>query len=78
MICQIAIAIFGISAVWLSQEQSAERRKWAPVMGLLGQPFWLQQTASTHQWGMFVLCLVYTLVWARGFYNQWLKGNFDD
>jgi hypothetical protein len=72
VITQIAIAIFGLTAVALTQASSARMRRWAPVFGLAGQPFWLYATGSTGQWGMFALCVAYTVVWAVGFRNHWL------
>jgi len=75
MIEQGAIAILGISSVWLSQEISAERRKYACLFGLTAQPFWFYSTYQAEQWGMMFLCGVYTLAWGRGVYNNWLKAG---
>ncbi len=61
---QAALIIFGVLAVALTQSTNPAYRKWAPVVGLLGQPFWF--LAAYPQPGMlFVVCL-YTLVWAKG------------
>jgi len=40
MTAQIFIALFGVTAVALSQSSFSGRRRWASVFGLLGQPFW--------------------------------------
>ena len=37
---QIAIALFGALAAWLSQERRESYRRWACIFGMLGQPFW--------------------------------------
>lgn len=74
VIAQIAIAVFGVSAVWLSQDHRPHWRRWAPIMGLAGQPAWLYATYTAEQWGIFALCGVYTAAWARGFHNHWIKG----
>jgi len=37
---QIAIALLGSLAAWLSQARGKSWRKWAPMFGMLGQPFW--------------------------------------
>ena len=42
------------------------RRKWAPVFGLIGQPFWFYAAWTSQQWGIFALCFLYSLSWARG------------
>src|SRR5690606_746292 len=52
MIAQLGIAFFGVLAVWLVQEDRIERRRWAPVCGLLGQPFWIWMAVSGQQWGV--------------------------
>ena len=37
---QIAIALTGVVAIWLSQDHRIQFRKWASIFGLIGQPFW--------------------------------------
>lgn len=73
MLSQIAIAIFGLTAVWLSQCTSPVLQRWACIFGLIGQPFWFYATYSADQGGMFLLCFAYSAAWLRGFYNHWLK-----
>jgi hypothetical protein len=70
---QIAIAMFGVTAVFLSQSTSEKARKYASVLGLIGQPFWFYATYSSEQWGIFALCFFYTFSWGRGFWNNWIK-----
>lgn len=74
MIAQIGIAIFGVLAVWLSQESRIERRRWAPVFGLIGQPFWVWSAWSAEQYGILALCVLYTASWARGL-RMWRAGS---
>ena len=73
MIEQIAIALCGVSAVFFSQCDGANWRRWASVMGLIGQPFWLIATYKAGQWGIFGLCFIYTFAWAKGFHLYWIK-----
>lgn len=70
---QVAIALFGVAAVFFSQDQRAERRRWAPVLGLLAQPFWFYAMWKSGQWGVFALCFLYAASWARGLYNFWIR-----
>ena len=42
---QASIAVFGVTAVALSQSLSPAARKWASVFGLVGQPFWFYSAA---------------------------------
>lgn len=73
MTAQIFIALFGVTAVALSQSTYASRRRWASVFGLLGQPFWFYAAFQAQQWGIFAICLLYTLSWGKGFYSNWLR-----
>lgn len=70
---QIAIALTGVTAIWLSQSEQGGFRKWACIFGLVGQPFWLYSAYTAEQWGIFVLCIFYTLAWFKGFRVHWLS-----
>lgn len=71
LLIQIGLIVFGVSAVALSQSTNPVAQKWAPVVGMTGQPIWF--LAAWGQPGMvFVVCL-YTLCWGQGIYNQWIK-----
>lgn len=75
---QTLIAVLGVGAVWLSQDRRAERRKYACIFGLLGQPLWFYTTWQAQQWGIFALSIIYTLAWIKGFQNYWLERNCRD
>jgi nicotinamide riboside transporter PnuC len=68
---QTMIVVTGVLAIWLSQDALESRRKWAPILGLIGQPFWFYAAYTTEQWGIFVLCFFYTAAWAKGLYTYW-------
>jgi uncharacterized membrane protein YdcZ (DUF606 family) len=70
---QVGIALFGVTAVFLSQDPRPQRQRWASVIGLLGQPFWFAETVSAQQWGMVALTVLYTWSWWRGFRRHWLR-----
>lgn len=70
MIVQLAIAILGAAAVWMSQSPNPRARRYAPVVGLAAQPFWIVATFEAEQWGMFALAFVYSAAWARGIVTQ--------
>lgn len=74
---QLFIAIFGASAIWLSQDSRPCRRRWAPVLGLAGQPFWLYAAWSSAQWGILALSVLYTACWWRGLHGQWIGGGAE-
>lgn len=71
---QLAIAIFGVSAIWLSNDRREKLRRWGPICGLLAQPAWLYTTYVHGQWVIFALTLFYTLGWCKGVRTYWMKG----
>lgn len=71
MIEQLAIAIFGVTAIFLSQDEDKNKQKYACIFGLISQPFWFWTTIKGEQWGMVVLCFFYSYAWYRGFKTHW-------
>jgi len=71
-ISQIAVFIFGASAIWFVGRKESWRR-WGFILGLLGQPFWIYSFISNKQYGMLLMTAVYTYSWATGIYNHWIK-----
>lgn len=69
---QIAIALFGAFAAWLSQTRDEKTRRWACIFGLISQPFWFYATWQAEQWGMFALSALYALAWMKGLWVHWL------
>jgi hypothetical protein len=73
MLEQIAIGLCGVTAVFLSQDARAERRRFACLFGLAAQPFWFYATWKAGQWGIFALSFLYAFSWLRGFYAHWVR-----
>lgn len=69
---QLGIAVCGVSAVFLSQEERVSRRRWSSVFGLAGQPFWLVEAYTHQQWAIVGLTALYAWSWARGFWIHWV------
>ena len=69
---QIAIALFGALAAWLSQERRESYSRWACIFGMLGQPFWFYTSWKAEQWGIFILSVFYIAAWMRGLWLHWL------
>ncbi|QKZ05829.1 hypothetical protein [Pseudomonas eucalypticola] len=67
------IALLGLAAIWLSQSRRESRRRYACVFGMIGQPFWFWSSIQAEQWGIFILSCFYTIAWAKGIKNYWLK-----
>ena len=72
MIEQVVIACTELTAMWLLQSKSVPKRKYSPIFGLLGQPFWFYSSYISHQWGTFLLCFLFTSIWFKIFYDYWL------
>jgi len=69
---QIAIAVTGGVAIWLTQQSKENWKKYACIFGLIGQPFWFYSAYSAEQWGIFALTVFYTYSWIVGLRNHWL------
>lgn len=72
---QIGIAVFGVAAIWLSQDHREHVRRWGCIAGLCAQPFWFYTTAVNGQWGIFALSFLYTWSWAKGVRTYWWKAK---
>ena len=70
---QIAIAVLGAAAAWLSQARSEAFRRWACIFGMLGQPFWFYASWKAEQWGIFAVSVLYALAWMKGLWNHWIR-----
>lgn len=73
MMAQLAIGALGMTAIWLTQSRSSARRRYACLFGLCAQPFWFYTTYQAQQWGIFILCGLYTVSWGRGVWIHWLR-----
>lgn len=70
-IAQAVIAVFGVSAIFLSQSPNQQTQRYACLFGLAGQPAWFYATIQAEQWGMVALCCFYTVAWGRGVWTHW-------
>ncbi|WP_313330367.1 hypothetical protein [Comamonas sp.] len=70
---QVAIAVLGAAAAWLSQARSESFRRWACIFGMLGQPFWFYASWKTEQWGIFAVSVLYALAWMKGLWIHWIR-----
>jgi hypothetical protein len=68
---QAALVLFGVTAVYLSQSKRSDLRKWACIVGMIGQPFWF--IAAYPQPGMLIVVALYTFCWGQGIYTHWIK-----
>lgn len=71
IIVQTVIALSGVAAIAMLVLGGESARKWSPVVGIVGQPFWLYASWMQAQWGMFSISVAYTLVWGGGVIKIW-------
>lgn len=68
---QLALAFFGLTALYMATGHNLKARRWAPIVGLCGQPFWLIFAVQAQAWGLLALSAAYTAVYIRGVWMQW-------
>jgi len=68
---QLLIFAFSALAIWLIASPSPRSQRWGALFGLAGQPFWLLETWSAQQLGIFALSIFYTVAWARAVRTHW-------
>lgn len=73
MLAQLGIAMFGLSALWMAVGNNPRARRWACIVGLGGQPFWIWFALSSEAWGVLLLTAGYTAVYLRGAWVQWRR-----
>lgn len=69
---QLGIALFGVTAILLTQDPRPSRRRYACLFGLLGQPFWIYAAWKSQQWGTGLVSALYAAAWMRGVWHEWL------
>ena len=72
-IAQATIAVCSPLAAWLSQDSRTHWRRWACIAGLVAQPAWYWTVIEHAQWGLLVVCPIYTWAWLRGFAAHWWR-----
>lgn len=68
---QIAIGILSGSAILLSQSMKDNLRRYAPILGLASQPFWIYTSILNNQPVLFLLTFYYIYAWSIGIKNYW-------
>lgn len=63
---QFLIGFIGLLSIFLVTRESGNLRLWGNPIGLLGQPFWLFETWTKAQGGMFILSVGMTVVYLLG------------
>ncbi len=71
MVAQVWLTVFALAAIWLVNDHRPALQRWAPVIGLLGQPAWFYVSYVDGQWGVFLTTLAFTFAWLKGLCNHW-------
>lgn len=75
---QVIIVITGMLSIWLTQQHRESWKRYACIIGIIGQPFFLYATYTASQWGMLILTMFYTYSWGLGIYNNWFRSQHGD
>ena len=67
------ILLTGVLAAWINQDPRLHVRRWAGVIGLLGQPFFLYATWKAGQLGQFLVTVGWTVAFLRGVFIGWFS-----
>ena len=70
---QFMIMLTGVTAAWMLNGPETPARRWACLVGLVGQPFWFWSTWTHGQWGMLIVTAGFTLAYLRGAWLTWLR-----
>ena len=72
-LCQTMIFVLGGLTVWLISFKSRKVRLAGFVVGVLSEPFWLYSAVTNAQWGIVILCVVYTGAYLNGVRSHWKR-----
>lgn len=72
-VVQALLMIFSAAAIGLVTSDDPKRRRWGPVFGILGQPFWIYSAFHSGQWGICVLSIWYTVQWVKAIHTMWVS-----
>ena len=76
MIGQVIIGMTGALGLAMMPASNPKIRRLAPIVGLLGQPFWLHATWEAEAWGMFFVSCCYTATWLLALYAAFAAGAY--
>jgi hypothetical protein len=75
LLSQSIAVITGCWSMWLVNQKHEEHpnKRWACILGLISEPFWLYTLIFHGQWIAIIIKLFYTYSWSLGIYNFWIK-----
>ena len=70
---QVIIFVTEGLAMWLSQQSKIKWQRYAPIVGLTGEPFWIYDSLIKESWGILGLSVIYTIIWSIGINTHWIN-----
>jgi hypothetical protein len=73
LILQIGISILSGNAILWAYSDDVRLTRYAPIVGMLGQPFWFASAYMHGQWAIALLSVLYAVAWGAGIKRHWLS-----
>lgn len=70
-VLQACLALTTIASLGLALSLSPRLRRWSPIVGLIGQPFWIAYAIQANAWGLGITSAGYTAVLVIGLWLHW-------
>lgn len=68
---QTLIALTSVVALYLALHDDLNYNMLAPLIGVVGQPFWAISSIKSKQWGILFVTIMYTLLWIGDLIKYW-------
>lgn len=69
----LAISICSLTSIALAYYGQRDLRRYACLVGLTAQPFWVAHVIMTESWGMLPLTPAYSLLYLLAIREHWLR-----
>lgn len=76
ILIQVGLAVLSLLPIALSQAKSDKIRRYDRIAGIVAQPFWFAYGRHSQAWSLCFLGIVYSGIFAYGFYGKWLKNHW--
>ena len=73
----IQVSIFVLTMLSMTFVNVPILGPYAPIVGILVQPFWLYESYSKKQWGIFLLAIYIFGTWIFGLYSHIALGSYS-
>jgi len=70
-LAQLGMSVFGVAALLMAYSNRPLLRKWSPLVGLAGQPFWAAFAWVVSSWALALLVPAFSAVYLYGIWMRW-------